>query len=87
VTTSVTGGGITSDTARKEIDALLRPAHTKEQVKQVIDLAKTEMLNRKAGYEDQERALRGGIGISSAPPPSATTTAPAKGGWKVTPIP
>jgi len=84
VTTSVTGGGITSDTARKEIDALLQSAHTKDQVRQVIDLAKTEMLNRKAGYEDQERALKGGIGVA---PASAAPSAPATGGWKVTPIP
>lgn len=65
VTTSVTGGGITSDTARKEIDSLLQSAHTKDQVRQVIDLAKTEMLNRKAGYEDQEKTLRGGIGVAA----------------------
>jgi len=84
VTTSVTGGGITSDTARKEIDTLLQSAHTKDQVKQVIDLAKTEMLNRKAGYEDQEKTLKGGIGVSASASPAAV---PSAGVWKITPIP
>src|SRR5258708_16685151 len=74
VTTSVTGGGITSDTARKEIDALLRSAQTKEQVKQVIDLAKTEMLNRKRGYEDQEKTLKGSMVVGLAPAQTPTIT-------------
>lgn len=63
VTTSVTGGGVTSDTARKEIEDLLKGAHTKEQVRAVIGLMKQEMENRRHGYEQQEAELRKTITI------------------------
>lgn len=59
VTTSVTGGGVTSDHARKEIDDLLKASMTKEQVRGVIDLMKQEMKNREKGYDDQVTELRG----------------------------
>ena len=77
VTTSVTGGGITSDTARREIETLLQAAHTPEQVKQTIDLMKTELNNRKVAYEQQERELRGSITGGGQPAQQATAPAPA----------
>lgn len=67
VTTSVTGGGITSDTARREIETLLASKNTKEQVREVVDLMKTEMDNRRIGYEQQEKELRGTISASGTP--------------------
>lgn len=79
VTTSVTGGGVTSDTARKEVETLLRSAHTKEQVRGVIDLMTTELQNRKVAYEQQEAELKGGIraGGSSGEPAAQAPAAPA----------
>jgi hypothetical protein len=71
ITTSVTGGGITSDTARKEIEELLRGAMTKEQVKEVVSLMRQEMGNRKQAYDDQERELR--ASITTGAKPAATT--------------
>lgn len=89
VTTSVTGGGITSDTARKEIEDLLRAAHTKEQVREVISLARTELGNRKLAYEQQERELKSSITTGSAPAqPTEAPTAispPSAGGWSIRP--
>ena len=67
VTTSVTGGGITSDTARREIETLLASKHTKEQVREVVDLMKTEMENRRIGYEQQEKDLTKSISASGRP--------------------
>lgn len=79
ITSSATGGGVTSDTARKEIDTLLRSAQTKEQVRSVVSLMKQEMENRRLGYEDQERALKGSFsrGRASAAPAEAPAPAPA----------
>lgn len=90
VTTSVTGGGVTSDTARKEIETLLASKMTKPQVREVIDLAKQEMRNRLASYDDQVKVLRDRMSIRPGTAPSSFETpgaAPAQGGWKVTPIP
>lgn len=75
VTTSVTGGGVTSDSSRKEIDELLRGAHTKDQVREVIGLMKQEMENRRKGYEAQEAELK--AGITGAAPKAAPETPPA----------
>ncbi len=74
ITTSVTGGGVTSDTARKEIDSLLNSAMNPEQVKGVVDLMKREMENRRIGYEQQEKDLKrsiGGGGKASTEPAGA----------------
>lgn len=79
VTTTVTGGGVTSDTARKEIEATLNSAQTKEQVKQVISLAKQEMNNRIKAYDDQVGELRGRMSIpNSGPTPTPAPTAPKR---------
>lgn len=77
VTTSVTGGGVTSDSARKEIDDLLKGAHTKEQVRAVIGLMKQEMENRRHGYEQQETELRNTINIGGNQQRRATDTGQA----------
>lgn len=66
VTTSVTGGGVTSDTARKEIESLLASKMTKPQVREVIDLAKQEMRNRLSSYDDQVKVLRDRMSIKGS---------------------
>lgn len=71
VTTTVTGGGVTSDTARKEIETLLASKMTKPQVREVIDLAKQEMRNRLASYDDQVKVLRDRMSIRPGSTPSA----------------
>ena len=81
ITTSVTGGGVTSDTARREIDELLKSAHTKEQVRNVVKLMKQEMENRRIGYEQQEESLKKSFAKPAAPTPSPSPT-PA-GSWSV----
>lgn len=67
VTTSVTGGGVTSDSARKEIDDLLRAAQTKEQVRGVIGLMKQEMKNREKSYEQQVSELKQSMKLPEIP--------------------
>lgn len=80
VTSSVTGGGVTSDTARREIESAINSAQTPQQVEAVISQARTEMENRRQGYDDQISELRGQIsGTShpsavSAPQPVSTQT-------------
>ena len=75
VVTTVTGGGITSDTAREEIHRLINSAQTKEQLREVIAFAKQEMNNRKLGYEQQEREIRNGF--RAAPTPAAQAGRPS----------
>ncbi len=53
ITTSVTGGGVTSDTARKEVEDLLKAAHTPEQFMSSLNVAKQDMRNRVQSYIDQ----------------------------------
>jgi hypothetical protein len=53
VTSSVSGAGVTSDTARKEIEDILNMAQTPEQTKAVVALLRSEMTNRKEGFEEQ----------------------------------
>lgn len=68
VTNSATGGGVTSDAARKEIESALNSAQTKEQVKAVIEQAKQEMENRRVAYEEQEKSLRSSLGQGANKP-------------------
>lgn len=77
VTTSVTGGGVTSDTARKEIESLLASKMTKPQVREVIDLAKQEMRNRLSSYDDQVKVLRDRMSIKGSG--SSTVETPPSG--------
>jgi len=58
VTSSATGGGVTSDQARKEIEDMLNSAQTTDQVKAVVSLLRQEMQNRKLGYDEQVQSLR-----------------------------
>ena len=61
VTSSATGGQVTSDSARKEVESMLNTAQTPEQVKQVISTLRQEMGNRKAGYDDQINMVKSAI--------------------------
>lgn len=73
VTSSASGGGVTSDSARKEVDALLNAAQTPEQVKSVIGTLKKEMGNRRSGYDNQISSIMGNLSgtphDASEPPP------------------
>jgi len=65
VTTTATGGGVTSDTARKEINDLLNDCQTPEQVNAVIDYMVREMKGREQGYNDQITATMQGIAAAT----------------------
>ena len=81
VTNSSTGGGITTDTARKEIEDRLNSAMTKEQILGVVNTAKREMENRRQSYDNMAEDMRQRIkGISAKPAaaPAAGTPAAAK---------
>jgi hypothetical protein len=96
VVTTVTGGGVTSDTARREIDELIKAAQTKEQIRGVVSLMKEEMSNRRAGYEGEIKSLVDGMRSrntftpqngAAAPPAAAPSAAPNNPGdysnlWK-----
>ena len=51
IATSVSGGGVTSDTARKEIETLLRASYTPEQTQAVLRQLVLEMEHRRYGFE------------------------------------
>ena len=71
VTSSATGGSVTSDSARKEVESMLNSAQTPEQVTAVTKLLRQEMGNRKAGYNKQIEEVKGmlGGGTNSAKDP------------------
>lgn len=62
VTSSATGGGVTSDTARKEVETMLNAAQTPKQFKAVVKTLRQEMENRKQGYEEQIQVIQQGLG-------------------------
>lgn len=61
VTSSATGGSVTSDSARKEVESMLNTAQTPEQVKAVIGLLRQEIGNRQKGYDDQIGQIKSAI--------------------------
>ena len=61
VTSSATGGGVTSDQARKEVENILNSAQTPQQVKAVIATLHKEIGNRKAGYDEQIQFIKDSI--------------------------
>lgn len=67
VTTSVTGGGITSDQARKEIEDILSTANTPEQFKQIAATLRIDMQNRIAGYQEGGNRIRQSLTGAFAP--------------------
>jgi hypothetical protein len=73
VTSSVTGGGVTSDSARREVEDLLSKAQTKDQIIGVIQTLKQEMGNRKAGYDEQITDIANRLGGKTTPQPTPNT--------------
>lgn len=61
VTTTVTGGGITSDTARKEVESMLNSAQTPQQVQAVLKTLEQEIENRRTGYDEQITSIKDSI--------------------------
>ena len=54
VTSSATGGGVTSDQARKDVESMLNSAQTKEQVRQIMTgVLQKDLNNRKTSYDEQ----------------------------------
>lgn len=79
VTTSVTGGGVTSDTARREMEASINNAQTADQIEGVITQAIVEMKNRIEAYDTQLSVMRSDLAAESGAaetPPAGTAGAP-----------
>jgi hypothetical protein len=72
VTSSATGGSVTSDSARKEVEDMLNAAQTPAQVKGIIDLlVNKELQNRRTSYDEQIKTIKESIsGKSSQSEPS-----------------
>ena len=86
VTNSATGGGVSSDTARKEISSKIYAAQTPQQLEAVIGLAKQEMSNRRKAYEDETREMRERMGQTKvAPAETDIRSAVEKSGWQYEP--
>lgn len=65
--------GQLSDSARKEIEAILSPTATLKQIYDVVAILKTDMNNRKVSMDEQIGAIKGRIGggtNAATPPPS-----------------
>jgi hypothetical protein len=68
VTSSATGGGVTSDTARQEVESMLNSAQTPEQVRGIIDLLiNNELPNRMSSYEEQINQVKNAIAGRETP--------------------
>jgi hypothetical protein len=55
--TTVTGGGVTSDSARKEMEGILNTSMTQGQIESVIPILQQEMRNRLKSYGQQGDAI------------------------------
>lgn len=64
-------GGVTSDSARHEADALINDAQTPEQVRSVIDTMKKGMNNRIKSIKEEHDALVDKLKTSGKPAPSS----------------
>lgn len=80
VTSSATGGGVTSDTARKEIEEILNTAQTPEQFREVVKTLRMDMGNRVSGYEDSLKRLQDAASQLGKPGSAAAQTKPQVGG-------
>ena len=78
VTSSATGGGVTSDQARREVDEMLNAAQTQEQVSEVVGLLRREMENRRLGFEGEIQQLKGILSGSNAGGAQPSRNAPQK---------
>jgi hypothetical protein len=58
LTSSATGGGTSTDSARREASELLKTAYTAEQYKQAVQSLKDEVEFRRKGYEGQIKATQ-----------------------------
>ena len=67
VTSSATGGAVTSDTARKEVESMLHAAQTPEQIKSVIGVLEQEIGNRRSGYDEQINFIKDSIATRQTP--------------------
>jgi hypothetical protein len=62
VTSSATGGGVTSDQARKEVESMLNAAQTPAQIKSVFNnVLIKDLANRREGYDRQIDEIKGMI--------------------------
>jgi hypothetical protein len=68
VTSSATGGGVTSDAARADIEAILNTAYTPEQFQAVVRVLRQEMDNRIKGYDEQIEATKRSMRPDAATP-------------------
>ncbi len=76
VVNSATGGGVTTDSARQEIEHILNAAQTPDQVRAAIKTAKADMANRTASLAEARTNLGSTIRGSAGAKP----TVPAGGG-------
>ena len=89
--------GVLTDTARKEMEEVLKNSATAQQVRETVQLLERDFLNRKETLEEQigsirarmrSRATPSGADAIATPGAAPDTPAPAtpKGAWKITPI-
>jgi hypothetical protein len=69
--------GVVSDSARHEVESLIKPDATLGQIMSAAKILKQDMANRHTAYADQIDALKKRLGSKSAPTEGATGTAPA----------
>jgi hypothetical protein len=78
VLNSPQGGGVVSDSARTEVNALLRGDYTYKQIVQAAGILTQDMTNRQKSYQEQIGDIQKRLGSAAgAPTPGA---APAAGG-------
>ena len=73
VTSTVTGGGVTSDQARKDIEDVLPAKSTPQQMQALLRQAALEMKHRKYGYDVQQHGLMSKWETQPSPYPKLPT--------------
>jgi hypothetical protein len=61
LTSSATGGGVSTDSARREAQELLSTAYTPEQFNAAVKALKNEVQFRRKGFEDQIEAIQNNV--------------------------
>jgi hypothetical protein len=72
VTSGATGGAVTSDTARREIEDTLNTAHTQQQFEQIVNkVLIPDMASRMKGFDEQIAGVKSSLSPGKAAGPKS----------------
>jgi hypothetical protein len=81
VLNSSNASGVLSDSARHEVEGLIGPGATLQQVMSAANVLKKDMANRHQSYQQQIQDIQGRLGAKNNPPPAPAAPAPGGFDW------